>query len=167
MRYFWLFAVITIVFVACKKDDKFDQAAVDKEIILKYIADNNIEDVRLDTASGLYYKITKEGYGGHPNDNSYIEVNYTGYLADTGKTIFDVTKPGLTRKFELYKSIYGWRIGIPHLQKGGIGTFFIPSSLGYGTYSQTYTYEENDSTKIGVIPANSVLIFDVNLIDFQ
>jgi FKBP-type peptidyl-prolyl cis-trans isomerase FkpA len=166
MRYFWLFAVITIVFVACKKDDKVDQAAKDKEIITNYISDHHITGVN-DTTGGLYYKITKEGYGGHPNDNSYIEVSYTGYLADSAKTIFDVTYPGLTRKMYLNKMIDGWRIGIPLLQKGGIGTFFIPSELAYGNYIRTFTYIENNKEITDSIPKNSVLIFDVNLIDFQ
>jgi len=47
--------------------------------------------------------------------------------------------------------IQGWQIGLPYFSEGGSGKLLIPSELGYG------------SQKAGDIPANSVLIFDIQL----
>ncbi|MBK8706215.1 MAG: FKBP-type peptidyl-prolyl cis-trans isomerase [Saprospiraceae bacterium] len=51
--------------------------------------------------------------------------------------------------------IKGWQIGLPLLKEGGRGTFFLPSELGYG-----------DNPRPG-IPANAVLIFDIDLVDVK
>jgi FKBP-type peptidyl-prolyl cis-trans isomerase FkpA/FKBP-type peptidyl-prolyl cis-trans isomerase FklB len=51
--------------------------------------------------------------------------------------------------------IKGWQIGIPLMKKGGKATFYVPSELGYGG---------ND---MGAIPPNSILIFDIELIDVK
>ncbi|MEI6409778.1 MAG: FKBP-type peptidyl-prolyl cis-trans isomerase [Bacteroidota bacterium] len=65
-------------------------------------------------------------------------------------------KPSLQMAtFPLSSLIKGWQEGIPLLKKGGKGTFFIPSALGYGSQDQ------------GAIPANSVLIFEITLVDYQ
>ncbi|MEM9930589.1 MAG: FKBP-type peptidyl-prolyl cis-trans isomerase, partial [Bacteroidota bacterium] len=50
--------------------------------------------------------------------------------------------------------IEGWKIGIPKFGRDGSGMLLIPSALGYG------------SRDLGVIPPNSVLLFDVTLEDF-
>ena len=55
--------------------------------------------------------------------------------------------------FPLSGVIQGWQEGIPLFKEGGSGILLIPSALGYGSQS------------VGTIPANSVLIFDINLID--
>jgi FKBP-type peptidyl-prolyl cis-trans isomerase len=49
----------------------------------------------------------------------------------------------------------GWQIGIPMMKEGGKAKLLIPSQLGYG------------SSNLGVIPPNSVLIFDIELIDVK
>jgi FKBP-type peptidyl-prolyl cis-trans isomerase len=49
--------------------------------------------------------------------------------------------------------IAGWREGLQLFGKGGKGTLFIPSQLAYG------------NTPMSGIPANSVLIFDIHLIN--
>ncbi|MFN9955636.1 MAG: FKBP-type peptidyl-prolyl cis-trans isomerase, partial [bacterium] len=69
-------------------------------------------------------------------------------------TIFDQTTGNQTATFPLANLIPGWQEGIPLLQKGGKGTFLLPSALGYGP------------NPVGPIPANSVLIFEIELIDF-
>ncbi|MCK5103577.1 MAG: FKBP-type peptidyl-prolyl cis-trans isomerase, partial [Cyclobacteriaceae bacterium] len=52
--------------------------------------------------------------------------------------------------------IMGWDIGIPLLKKGGKGTLYIPSPLAYGEQGAG-----------GIIKPNSVLKFDVELIDIE
>jgi FKBP-type peptidyl-prolyl cis-trans isomerase FkpA len=166
MKYFWLLAATLILFAGCKKDDEVDQTAVDKAIITQYLADHNIT-AQYDSISGIYYVIERPGYSGHPDYNSKVEVSYKGYL--TNGTVFDKTQPGLTASLYLSSVITGWAYAIPLLQRGGSGTFFIPSKLAYGTSEikdSDDTDNDNDVTEV-LVPANSVLIFEVNLINFQ
>jgi FKBP-type peptidyl-prolyl cis-trans isomerase FkpA len=144
MRYLLLFlAFFSLSVLSCK--DESDMVKIEK-----YLADNNL--TATSTASGLYYIITKEGTGGHPNLQSTVTVKYKGYLRNG--EVFDETLGNETATFALNRVIQGWQEGIPLLKKGGKGTFFIPSDLGYG------------SQKAGSIPANSVLIFEVELVSF-
>jgi FKBP-type peptidyl-prolyl cis-trans isomerase FkpA len=57
--------------------------------------------------------------------------------------------------------IEGWKIGLPLIQKSGKIKLYIPPSLGYGAS------DIKDNNGVVVIPANSMLIFDVSLVDFQ
>ncbi len=139
--------ILSILAVSCNKDEK-SQDEIDNEIILKYISDNNL-DMKAHY-SGIYYNIAKAGTGGSPNIYSDVSVLYKGYLTDG--TVFDQATTAVS--FSLSGLIEGWKYAIPMLQKGGKGTFIIPSSLGYG------------SRAAGSIPANSVLIFEITLVDF-
>ena len=118
--------------------------------IAQYLTDNNL--VAESTASGLHYIIEEEGTGGHPDANSTVTVNYKGYLLNGN--VFDQTTTSPVT-FPLQNLIVGWQEGIPLLQKGGKGTFFLPSSLGYGASSPSPD-----------IPNNSVLIFEIELVEF-
>lgn len=147
LRLIYFIGIFSLIFVSCKKDT-IPQSEIDEALIQTYIADNNLDFTK--HSSGLYYKITKVGAGASPTYYSSVKVTYTGTLLDG--TIFDSrTLP----YYPLSSLIYGWQIGVPLLRSGGSGTFIIPSGLGYGT------------TASGDIPANSVLIFDVALIDFK
>ena len=132
--------------------DPQTQADTNKNLILQYAIDNLL-DVQ-STESGLYYVMEKEGDGkGHPDMNSKITAHYHGTLLDG--TIFDSSVDrGEPFSFQLNRVIKGWQEAIPMLSKGGKGKFLIPSELAYG------------SRAAGKIPANSVLVFDIELIDF-
>ena len=147
-----IFAVIIclIVFSSCKKTT-VNQPELDDQLIQGYLFANNINAIKSPT--GLYYFMTVEGTGVSPTLASTVEVKYTGYLLDD--TVFDQTATGKTFSSPLSGLITGWQIGIPLMKKGGKSTFFIPSALGYGNQA------------IGPIPANSVLVFDIELIDVK
>ena len=147
MKYI-LFIPILLFLLSCNKEDS--QTEKDDQIIRDYLSENNIDATK--HSSGLYYTITVEGDGNHPNANSEVTVRYKGYLTDG--TIFDQTDGSSTATFGLGLLIEGWKIGIPLLKEGGAGTFFIPSALGYGSQGS------------GSIPANSVIIFDIELVSF-
>jgi len=147
----WLVIIIVglvVVFSACEKDDlnQSEQLVADIEKIEAYLKANNIEAEK--TNSGLYYVINKIGTGSHPAINNEVKVKYKGKLLEDGSE-FDSG----TSRFPLSGVIGGWTEGIPKFKKGGEGQLFIPSYLGYGP-SGSYS-----------IPANAVLIFDVELID--
>jgi len=150
MRNFVLIGIILSLLVACSKNDEQSQAEKDDQIINDYLNNNGLSATHHE--SGLYYIITQEGSGAHPTINSTVTVKYKGYL--TNDIVFDETEPNSSATFPLSGLIEGWQICIPLLKMGGSGTFFIPSGLGYGSQPK-----EN-------IPANSVLIFEIQLIDF-
>jgi FKBP-type peptidyl-prolyl cis-trans isomerase FkpA len=156
MKYLlWLFIPFLLFFSSCEDNNFIDFAAIAEEdelAIQAYLEEHQIEDA-VRHESGMYYDIEQAGSGGSPSINSEIQVRYKGYLTDG--TVFDETTGDDTRFFFLSQMIRGWQIGIPLLQKGGSGTLFIPSNLGYGF---------NGS---GEIPGNSVIIFEVELVNFQ
>ena len=147
----YLVLVLTILLVVRCADEPRPQSEIDEEIIVAYLEKNDILAER--HSSGVYYVITEPGTGGSPQYTSKVEVKYRGYMTDGH--IFDKTDTDKSAAFYLYNLIKGWQISIPMLQKGGSGTFYIPSELGYGARA------------VGSIPANSVLIFDIELINFQ
>lgn len=138
-----LLAFTGLTMLSCKEES-------DMEKIEDYLAKNNL--VAQSTASGLYYIITQEGTGDHPTLQSTVKVRYKGYRLNGD--VFDQTSGTSTATFPLTQLILGWQEGIPLLKKGGKGTFFCPSDLAYG------------SQQVGDIPPNSVLIFEIELVDF-
>lgn len=106
------------------------------------------------TKSGLLYKIEKDGTGAKPKEDETVVVHYKGSLVDG--TEFDSSysrNEPLT--IPLNSVIKGWTEGLANLKKGGKMTLVIPPELAYG---------ENG---VPGIPANSTLIFDVELLDIK
>ncbi len=130
------------------------QVDIDKNAILNYALTNKMEV--MSTASGIYYTMLDEGSGiDHPNASSKITAHYKGALLNG--TVFDSSfDRGEPLKFQLGQVIKGWQESIPLLKKGGKGKFIIPSHLAYGERGAG-----------AMIPANSVLVFDIELLDFE
>ena len=107
------------------------------------------------TTSGLQYVVTQEGKGKAPQADSIVKVHYTGKLVDG--TVFDSSvERGEPIEFPLNQVIPGWTEGLQLMKEGGKATLYIPSQLGYGEQGVP-----------GTIPANSTLIFDVELIQVK
>jgi FKBP-type peptidyl-prolyl cis-trans isomerase FkpA len=107
-------------------------------------------------SSNLYYEITTPGTGNAPDLCSTILIAYSGKL--TNGSVFDSQT---SASFVLGSLIDGWKLGIPLIKKGGKIRLYIPPSLGYGS-----TNVKDGSGNV-VIPANSILIFDITLTDFR
>lgn len=151
MRY-TLLLLSGLFFFSCDKGRTPEQQLqYDIEKIQEYLADHNL--TAESTPSGLHYIISVEGTGSHPTLSSNVTVNYVGKLLKNEK-VFDETD-GTPRTFPLKNLIAGWQEGILLLKKGGKGTFFIPSALGYGPFGS------GDQ-----IPGNAALIFEIELVDF-
>ncbi len=135
------------------------QVLIDSQILTKFIADNNLDAQHL--GNGLFAVIDEPGTGQNPTINSRVRVKYNGKfieLNDQNKLVegasFDFSSDsGIT--FALTSVIQGWRLGIPAFKTGGIGQLLIPSDLAYGP----------SGTGSGSIPPNSILIFDIELLE--
>lgn len=150
--------------MAKQKKDQEKLKIVDDKKLNDYFKKNNITPIK--TASGLYYTIKKEGDGNKPQNNFMVKMNYTGQLIDGTKFDSNVdTAFGHTTPFEFKLGtggvIKGWDEGIALLSKGSIATLYIPSGMAYGPNARP----GSAANKKG-IPANSPLIFDLELLDF-
>jgi len=134
------------------------QKGVDAKTIADYVAKNNLSAQK--TPTGLHYIVTQPGAGAAPQAGDVVKVKYTGRLLD-GK-VFDSsnnnpqTAAGVDFQLGRGMVIPGWEEGVMKLRKGGKGTLIIPSALAYGTEGAG-----------GVIPPNTVILFDVELVDVQ
>jgi peptidylprolyl isomerase len=111
---------------------------------------------KMTTTSGLQYTITTRGCGPQAHAGDQVKVHYTGKL--TNDTVFDSSvRRNQPFEFKLGKHqvIKGWDEGIALLHVGDKATLVIPPALGYGAQAS------------GKIPANSTLVFDVELLDLK
>ena len=107
------------------------------------------------TASGLQYKVEKEGKGAQPTANDTVTVNYRGTLING--TEFDSSyKRGQPATFPVSGVIKGWTEALQLMKVGSKYQLFIPSSLAYGERGAGRDIEPN-----------STLIFDVELLDVK
>jgi len=153
LRKFIAFSLLIVIAItSCTQEEEVDYGPIDQKIIEDYIAEHEITGAQ-STASGLYYVIQNPGSSNHPNLKSLLWVNYKGYL--TNDTVFDSSyKNGKPAELELASMIAGWKEGLPLIGAGGKMQLFVPSELAYG------------STGKNSIPPNTVLLFDIELVDF-
>ena len=144
-----------------------EQMAKDAEIIKEYLVNNNLEANTTD--DGIAVVTLEAGDGNFPKAGDLVKVNYTVRLLDG--TLIDTSNEALAKENDMYyeqrdyapfeftlgnrEVIQGWDLAIPYVAKGGKAKLLIPSSLAYGSRNSG-----------GPIPPNSVLIFDVEVVDF-
>lgn len=143
------------------------QFAKDTVAIDKFLAEKAITAQK--TESGIRYVITQPGAGSNATTGQNAKVNYTGYLLD-GKH-FDTSVKAIAQEKGLYDQrrepytpfdvvvdrsnvIKGWHDALKVMNKGSKATFYIPSTLGYGPQRASE-----------VIAENSILVFDIEMID--
>ena len=104
------------------------------------------------TASGLQYIVEKEGTGPSPKKDDVVKVHYKGTLTN-GEQFDSSIERGQPAEFPVGGVIPGWTEALQLMKVGGKAKLFIPAELAYGP-----------SGRPG-IPPNSVLLFDVELIE--
>ena len=121
-----------------------------------FLAENAKQEGVTVLESGLQYKVIAEGdvSAGQPSADDNVVVHYAGTLMDG--TEFDSSyQRGEPAEFGVSQVISGWTEALQLMNKGAKWQLFIPSDLAYG--------ERGSRT----IPANSVLLFDVELLDIK
>ncbi len=121
---------------------------------MEFLSGNGERDEVVTLASGLQYEVLQSGPGGaSPTASDGVVAHYHGTLTDG--TIFDSSVDrGEPASFMLSQVIPGWTEALQLMSVGDQWRLFIPAELAYGETSPTPT-----------IPPNSVLIFDVELLE--
>lgn len=109
-----------------------------------------------DKVDELEFVDTDIGTGKVADATATITVHYTGALAKNGIVFQSTHDAGKAASFTLDEVIEGWKIGIPGMKAGGSRRIVIPARFAYGTESPTKN-----------IPANSDLVFDIDLISVR
>ncbi|MEB4675646.1 FKBP-type peptidyl-prolyl cis-trans isomerase [Enterobacteriaceae bacterium G50] len=130
--------------------DAADNEAKGKEYRAKFAKEKDVKT----SSTGLLYKVEKAGTGSAPTDSDTVVVNYKGTLID-GKEFDNSYTRGEPLSFRLDGVIPGWTEGLKNIKKGGKIKLVIPPDLAYG------------KTGVPGIPANSTLVFDVELLDVK
>ncbi|GAA78578.1 MULTISPECIES: FKBP-type peptidyl-prolyl cis-trans isomerase [Pseudoalteromonas] len=131
------------------------QAGVNAQIGVDYLAANSKVEGIVETASGLQYKVMHKGESENtPSSTSMVNVHYHGTLIDG--TVFDSSVERKTPiSFGLHQVIKGWTEGLQLMSPGDKYTFYVPHQLAYG------------EKRVGSIPPASVLIFEVELLAIE
>ena len=156
MRKIVFVAAVLVAITACKtKKEAANKSATPQQASTTVAPAATVaaKSNKMTTESGLQYEIKQKGTGKRAKAGDIVTVHYTGkFLNDT---VFDSSvKRGEPISFTLGEGqvIKGWDEGIALLQEGDKATFTIPPQIAYG------------ARQVGPIPANSTLVFDVELI---
>ena len=143
---------------ACAGDDGIDQARVPREyrVAEDYAAALRIDLAAMDRRSTtMFVEDILIGDGARADSGDVVTVHYTGWLP-TGTEV-DSSRDDDPFEVPLGygRVIDGWDQGVVGMRVGGRRRLVIPPALGYG------------STRTGPIPANSTLVFDIELLDVE
>jgi FKBP-type peptidyl-prolyl cis-trans isomerase FklB len=120
-----------------------------------FLEANKKKDSVITLPDGLQYKILQAGAGRVPTLEDSVTVNYRGYMID-GTEFDNSYKRGAPATFTLSNVIKGWQEAIQLMKTGSKWELFIPSELAYGEKGYG-----------SIIPPNSVLVFEVDLVGFK
>lgn len=120
-----------------------------------FLEENAKRDGVITTDSGLQYEVVTKGTGAKPGEKDIVKVNYEGKLVD-GKVFDSSIQRGEPVEFAVNTVIPGWVEALQLMQVGEKIKLYIPSDLAYGANGVP-----------PVIPPNSVLVFDVELLDIK
>ena len=132
-----------------------EMKAKNLEAAKKFLEENKKNKNVKETASGLQYEILQEGQGAKPTKDNTVKVHYRGTTID-GKEFDSSYKRNEPIEFPLSGVIPGWTEGVQLMNKGSKFKFYIKPELAYG---------ENGAG--AAIEPNSLLIFEVELLDFK
>ena len=140
--------------VASRQSVRDAQAQENVTVGKEFLAENGAREGVITLPSGLQYEILTDAEGPKPRATDRVTTHYRGTLIDG--TVFDSSYDrGQPATFPLNGVIAGWTEALQLMSEGAKWRLFIPPELAYGERAQ------------GPIPANSTLIFDVELIEIN
>ena len=120
-----------------------------------FLAENKKKDGVKTTASGLQYKIIKDGTGPKPKADQRVTVNYRGTLVDG--TEFDSSfKRGQPAEFAISEVVKGWGEAMQMMSVGSKWEIYFPPDLGWGERGAG-----------AAVPPNATVIFEVELLGIK
>ncbi len=138
-----------------KQDEMKAVAEKNKADGKKFLDDNAKKPGVKTTASGLQYKVIKEGAGVKPGDSDIVETNYRGTTID-GKEFDSSAKHGSSFTLPVNGVIKGWAEALKMMPVGSKWQIYVPSELAYGDEG----YGDD-------IPPGSTLVFDLELLSIK
>lgn len=129
-------------------------SSVNEKAGADFMAANKSKAGVMTTASGLQYKVVKQGTGPKPGPKSVVTVAYKGSLLNG--TAFDSSYGRDPVTFPLDGVIPGWTEAVQLMTVGSKYTFWIPGNLAYGP--------QGNPPRIG---PNETLTFDVELVEIK
>ena len=139
-----------------KKQEQMKGVAEKNKIDGKKFLDDNAKKAGVKTtASGLQYKVIKEGTGEKPKDADVVEANYRGTTID-GKEFDSSAKHGNSASFPVNGVIKGWSEALKMMPVGSKWELYVPSDLAYG-----------DEGAGDEIAPGSTLVFEVELLSVK
>ncbi len=138
-----------------KQDEMKTVAEKNKTDGKKFLDDNAKKPGVKTTASGLQYKVIKEGTGDKPGDSDIVETNYRGTTID-GKEFDSSAKHGSSFTLPVNGVIKGWAEALKLMPVGSKWQIYVPSDLAYGDEG----YGDD-------IPPGSTLVFDLELLSIK
>jgi FKBP-type peptidyl-prolyl cis-trans isomerase FklB len=139
-----------------KKQDEMKVAAEKNKADGKKFLDDNAKKPGVkSTASGLQYKVIKEGTGDKPSDTDTVETNYRGTTID-GKEFDSSAKHGTSFTLPVNGVIKGWAEALKMMPVGSKWQIYVPAELAYGDEG----YGDD-------IPPGSTLVFDLELLNIK
>lgn len=147
-----LLSIVSVLLLSsCSTYSDNDLQTFDEEI-QTYISDEGLQMEKFET--GMYYKVKEEGFG-----DEYIKLtdrvtfHYTGSFLN-GEEFQKIPKNDPVT-FHVRELIVGWQDALSLLKEGGEITIILPPHLGYG------------SKKTGLIPANSILKYELKVLEVE
>jgi FKBP-type peptidyl-prolyl cis-trans isomerase FkpA len=132
------------------------QFASDTTTIYNYLEENSLTDSTTRDVSGLRYWITEPGTGALPGPFDRVKISYTGTLLNNGEQVINGTgQPASNFDSWVINYLQAFQVVLKKLGEGGKATVYAPSGMAFG--------ENPVNTGANTIPANSVLIFELEL----
>jgi FKBP-type peptidyl-prolyl cis-trans isomerase len=119
-----------------------------------FLSENKVKSGIKETPTGLQYRVLVKGEGEKPKAQDKVKVHYVGKLIDGTKFDSSIDR-GEPAEFGLNQVIKGWTEGLQLMETGSKYEFFIHPKIAYGSRARPQ------------IPANSLLIFEVELIEIS
>ena len=154
MKKIIFFLPLFVLAAACSDTNKNADTGAGMNETEKYISEFKKQPNVKGLDGGILVQTIKEGQGVTPVATDTVKVNYTGTLVN-GKVFDSSVVRGEPAEFPLNQVITCWTKGVAQMRKGGKAKLVCPAPTAYGDHA------------LPGIPANSTLVFEIDLLDIK